>query len=81
MRRPAGPVNRHACVVPVDLCDDLSVAERIVAQLRRVEDACGHRAGQGGRIDVLYTFMAVKRQPEVEHSLARIGEALYRRQG
>ena len=36
---------------------------------------------QMGLIDVLYTFMAVKRQPEVEHSLARIGEALYRRQG
>ena len=41
----------------------------------------GARVAQVGLIDVLYTFMAVKRQPEVEHSLARIGEALYRRQG
>lgn len=41
----------------------------------------GARVAQVGLIDVLYTFMAVQRQPEVEHNLARISEALYRRQG
>lgn len=41
----------------------------------------GARVAQVGLIDVLYTFTAVKRQAEVEHNLARIGEALYRRLG
>lgn len=41
----------------------------------------GARVAQVGLIDVLYTFMAVKRQPEVEHNLARIGAALHWRQG
>lgn len=41
----------------------------------------GARVAQVGLIDVLYTFMAVKRQPEVEQNLKRIGEALHRRQG
>jgi RpiR family transcriptional regulator, carbohydrate utilization regulator len=41
----------------------------------------GARVAQVGLIDVLYTCMATKRQAEVEHSQARIAEALYGRQG
>jgi DNA-binding MurR/RpiR family transcriptional regulator len=41
----------------------------------------GARVAQLGLIDVLYTCMARKRRAEVDHSEARIAEALYGRQG
>jgi DNA-binding MurR/RpiR family transcriptional regulator len=39
----------------------------------------GARVAQVGLIDVLYTVMALQRQPHVEQSQARIGEVLYKR--
>lgn len=57
-----------------DLATRCTVSDTTVFRL-------GARVAQVGLIDVLYTFMAVKRQSEVEHNLARISEALYRRQG
>lgn len=67
---PASPIARAAAI---SLC---TAAQEALAHGYPL----GARVAQVGLIDVLYTFMARKRQVEVERSQDRIATALHRRQ-